>query len=118
LEKHPKVAWVNYPGLASHPNHALAKKYLPKGAGSILGFGIKGEGRAAGQKFIESVKLATHLANICDARTLVIHPATTTHSQLSDEELIGAGVSADFIRVSVGLEDVEDIIADINQALS
>ncbi|MCL2306371.1 MAG: O-acetylhomoserine aminocarboxypropyltransferase/cysteine synthase [Planctomycetaceae bacterium] len=117
LESHPKVAWVNYPGLASHPNYALAQKYLPKGSGSILGFGIKGDGRAAGQKFIESVKLATHLANICDARTLVIHPATTTHSQLSDEELLGSGVSPDFIRMSVGLEDVEDIVADIEQAL-
>jgi len=118
LEKHPKVAWVNYPGLASHPNHALAKKYLPKGAGSILGFGIKGDGRTAGRKFIESVKLATHLANICDARTLVIHPATTTHSQLSDEELNRTGVSPDLIRMSVGLEDIEDICADIDHALS
>ncbi len=116
LEKHPKVAWVNYPGLASHPNHNLAKKYLPNGMGAILGFGIKG-GREAGQKFIESVKLATHLANICDARTLVIHPATTTHSQLNDAELAAAGVTPDYIRVSVGLEDLADIIADFEQAL-
>ena len=118
LENHPKVAWVNYPGLASHPNHALAKKYLTKGTGSILGFGIKGNGRESGQKFIESVKLAIHLANICDARTLVIHPATTTHSQLSDDELRGAGVTPDYIRMSIGLEDVDDVIADIDQALA
>ncbi len=91
---------------------------MSKGAGAILGFGIKGNGRVAGQKFIESVKLAIHLANICDARTLVIHPATTTHSQLSDEELVGAGVTPDYIRMSIGLEDVEDIIADIDQALA
>ncbi|MGL6196598.1 MAG: O-acetylhomoserine aminocarboxypropyltransferase/cysteine synthase family protein [Thermoguttaceae bacterium] len=120
LENHPKVSWVNYPGLASHPNHELAKKYLSKGCGAILGFGIKGGtdgGRAAGQKFIESVKLATHLANILDARTLVIHPATTTHGQLSNEELIASGVGPDFIRVSVGLEDISDIIADFEQAL-
>ena len=117
LEKHPKVLNVNYPKLKSHPNYELAEKYLPLGAGAILGFRING-GREAGQKFIESVKLATHLANICDARTLVVHPATTTHSQLSDAELQAAGVSADYIRVSVGLENVEDIIADFEQALA
>lgn len=117
LEKHPKVAWVNYPSLPSHPNYALAQKYLKKGCGCILGFGIKG-GRAAGEKFIDSVKLATHVANICDARTLVIHPATTTHSQLTDTELVGAGVTPDYIRVSVGLEDIADIIADFDQALA
>lgn len=117
LEKHPKVAWVNYPSLPSHPNHDLAKKYLPKGAGSIIGFGVKG-GREAGRKFIESVELAIHLANICDAKTIVTHPATTTHSQLNDEELKSAGVSAEYVRLSVGLEDYEDIIADLDQALS
>ncbi|MGL6226138.1 MAG: O-acetylhomoserine aminocarboxypropyltransferase/cysteine synthase family protein [Thermoguttaceae bacterium] len=117
LEKHPKVAWVNYPALPSHPNYVLAQKYLKKGCGCILGFGIKG-GRAAGEKFIDSVKLATHVANICDARTLVIHPATTTHGQLSDAELIGAGVTPDYIRVSVGLEDIADILADFDQALA
>ena len=90
LEAHPLVTWVNYPGLPSHPGHALAQQYLPKGAGAILGFGIKG-GRAAGQKFIESVKLASHLANIGDAKTLVIHPAITTHSQQTAEELAGRG---------------------------
>jgi len=116
LEKHPQVAWVNYPGLSSHPHHALAQRYMPQGTGPILGFGIKG-GREAGRKFIESVKLAYHLANICDAKTLVIHPATTTHGQLSDAELVAAGVSDDYIRVSAGLEDVRDIIADFDQAL-
>lgn len=117
LEAHPLVGWVNYPGLPSHPGYELAKKYLPKGTGSILGFGIKG-GRAAGQKFIESVKLASHLANIGDAKTLVIHPATTTHSQQTPDELQAAGVSDDYIRVSVGLEDLDDILADLDQALT
>ena len=116
LEAHPLVTWVNYPGLPSHPGYQLAKKYLPKGAGSILGFGIKG-GREAGRKFIESVKLASHLANIGDAKTLVIHPASTTHSQQTADELAAAGVSDDYIRVSVGLEDVADIQADLDQAL-
>jgi O-acetylhomoserine (thiol)-lyase len=116
LESHPLVTWVNYPGLPSHPHHALAKKYLTRGAGAILGFGIKG-GRQAGRKFIESVKLASHLANIGDAKTLVIHPASTTHSQQTAEELVAAGVSDDYVRMSVGLEDVEDIMADLDQAL-
>ncbi|HBT78122.1 MAG TPA: bifunctional O-acetylhomoserine aminocarboxypropyltransferase/cysteine synthase [Planctomycetaceae bacterium] len=116
LAGHPKVSWVNYPGLPSHPGHALAQKYLPKGCGAILGFGIKG-GKAAGQKFIESVELALHVANIGDARTLVIHPATTTHSQLNAMELRAAGVPEDYIRVSIGLEAPEDVIADLDQAL-
>jgi len=116
LEGHPCVSWVNYPGLESHPDHVRAKKYLPAGQGAILGFGIKG-GRQAGAKFIDSVKLCSHLANIGDAKTLVIHPGTTTHQQLSDEEQMAAGVSPDFIRVSVGIEDAEDIIADLDQAL-
>jgi O-acetylhomoserine (thiol)-lyase len=116
LEGHPCVGWVNYPGLESHPDHDRAKKYLSAGQGAILGFGIKG-GRAAGAKFIDSVKLCSHLANIGDAKTLVIHPASTTHQQLSAEEQVAAGVSPDFIRVSVGIEDVEDIIADLDQAL-
>lgn len=116
LEKHPQVAWVNYPGLPSHPHCKLAQKYLPKGAGSILGFGIKG-GREAAKKFIEAVRLASHLANIGDAKTLVIHPASTTHSQQTAAELQAAGVSDDYIRVSVGLEDAEDILADLDQAL-
>lgn len=116
LASHPAVAWVNYPGLESHPNHARAKKYFPLGPGAILGFGIKG-GAQAGRKFINSVKLASHLANILDAKTLVIHPASTTHQQLTEPEQIKAGVTADFVRVSVGLEDTNDIIADLNQAL-
>jgi O-acetylhomoserine (thiol)-lyase len=116
LEKHPLVSWVNYPGLPSHPNHARSKKYFPKGAGAIIGFGIKG-GLESGKKFIDNVKLLSHLANIGDAKSLVIHPASTTHQQLSAEEQVSAGVTADFIRLSVGLEDVTDIIADLEQAL-
>ncbi len=116
LEGHPHVSWVNYPGLESHPDHLRAKRYLPEGQGGILGFGIKG-GRAAGAKFIDSVELCSHLANIGDAKTLVIHPASTTHSQLSAAEQLSAGVSPDFVRVSVGIEDVADIIADLDQAL-
>ena len=117
LEKHPKVSWVKYPGLKSHPDYARAKKYLPKGAGAILGFGIKG-GAAAGQKFIESLQLFSHLANVGDARSLAIHPATTTHSQLNAEDQIAAGVSPDFVRLSIGLEDFEDIKWDLDQALN
>lgn len=113
LEKHPKVSWVNYPGLKEK---ALVKKYLPRGAGAIVGFGIKG-GLEAGKKFINSVKLLSHLANIGDAKTLVIHPASTTHSQLSETEQTATGVTPDFIRLSVGIENVDDIIADIEQAL-
>jgi O-acetylhomoserine (thiol)-lyase len=116
LESHPLVAWVNYPGLPSHPDYKMAKKYLPRGCGAILGFGVKG-GRAAAQKFIESVKLASHLANVGDAKTLVIHPASTTHSQQTPEELRAAGITDDYVRVSVGLEDIEDIKADLDQAL-
>ena len=116
LEAHPLVTWVNYPGLKSHPHYDLAQKYLPKGAGAILGFGVRGGG-AAGQKFIESVKLASHLANIGDAKTLVIHPASTTHSQQTEQELQQAGVTEDYIRVSVGLENIDDITADLDQAL-
>jgi O-acetylhomoserine (thiol)-lyase len=117
LEKHPKVSWVKYPGLKSHPEYARAKKYLPKGAGAILGFGIKG-GAAAGRKFIESLQLFSHLANVGDAKSLAIHPATTTHSQLSAEEQVTAGVSPDFIRLSIGIEDIDDILWDLNQALN
>ncbi|MEY3673774.1 MAG: hypothetical protein RJB47_482 [Pseudomonadota bacterium] len=117
LEKHPKVAWVNYPTLPNHPDHALAKKYMPKGAGAVLSFGVKG-GTAAGQKFIEHVSFLSHLANIGDAKTLVIHPASTTHRQLSEEQQIAAGVPPDLIRLSVGLETLDDILWDIDQALS
>lgn len=116
LEDHHLVTWVNYPGLESHPDHDRAKRYLPAGQGAILGFGIKG-GREAGAKFIDSVQLCSHLANIGDAKTLVIHPASTTHQQLSDKEQLASGVSADYIRISVGIEDVEDIIEDLDQAL-
>lgn len=116
LEKQPQVSWVNYPGLESHPDYKLAKKYFPKGQGAILGFGIKG-GKEAGIKFINSVKLASHLANIGDSKTLVIHPASTTHQQLSPKEQLTAGVSEDYIRTSVGTEHIDDIIADFSQAL-
>lgn len=116
LESHPEVAWVKYPGLKSHPDHERAKRYFPKGAGAILGFGIKG-GAAAGQRFIERLQLFSHLANVGDARSLAIHPATTTHSQLTAEQQTTAGVSPDFVRLSIGLEDIEDILWDLGQAL-
>jgi O-acetylhomoserine (thiol)-lyase len=116
LEKHKSVNWVNYPGLQSHPDYALAKKYMPNGQSAILGFGIKG-GKKAGIKFINSVKLASHLANIGDSKTLVIHPASTTHQQLTEAEQLAAGVTADYVRVSVGTEHIDDIIADFDQAL-
>ncbi len=117
LEAHPSVSWVNYPGLPSHPTHALAQKYLRHGFGGLMGFGIKG-GKEAGKRFIDSVELLSHLANIGDARSLVIHPASTTHQQLSPEEQVSSGVTPDFIRLSIGLETVDDIIADIDQALA
>ena len=116
LEQHPLVSWVSYPGLPSHPSHELAKKYLPKGTGGMLGFGIKG-GKQAGIKFINSVELLSHLANVGDAKSLVIHPASTTHQQLTEEEQIASGVTPDFIRLSIGIEDVDDITDDIDQAL-
>jgi O-acetylhomoserine (thiol)-lyase len=117
LAKHPLVSWVSYPGLANHPDHARAKKYLPNGAGALLGFGVKG-GLEAGRKLIDAVKLASHLANVLDAKTLIIHPATTTHAQLTPEQQLAAGVTPDFVRLSVGIENVEDIIADLDQALT
>jgi O-acetylhomoserine (thiol)-lyase len=116
LENNPLVTWVNYPGLASHKDHDRAQRYLPKGEGAIIGFGIKG-GLAAGKVFIDSVKLLSHLANVGDAKSLVIHPASTTHQQLSEAEQQSTGVTADYIRLSIGIEAVEDIIADIQQAL-
>jgi O-acetylhomoserine (thiol)-lyase len=116
LKKHPLVTWVTYPGLPDDPNHKLAAKYLKKGFGGMVGFGLKG-GLEAGKKFINSVKLFSHLANIGDAKSLVIHPASTTHQQLSAAEQAETGVSADYVRLSVGIEDVEDIKADIDQAL-
>lgn len=117
LEKHPRVSWVNYPGLASSPEKAKADKYLPKGAGAIIGFGIKG-GVEAGKKFINSLKLFSHLANIGDAKSLAIHPASTTHQQLSAQEQLATGVTPDFIRLSIGIEHIDDILEDIDQALA
>ena len=116
LSAHPAVEWVNYPGLPGHPHHANAEKYLPDGAGGIVGFGIRG-GKAAGVRFINHVKLASHLANIGDAKTLVIHPASTTHQQLSEADQAAAGVTPEYIRLCVGIEDVADIRADLDQAL-
>jgi len=116
LENQREVTWVNYPGLQSHSDYALAKKYLPNGQGAIIGFGIKG-GKQAGIKFINNVKLASHLANIGDSKTLVIHPASTTHQQLSEEEQLAAGVTEDYVRVSVGTEHIDDIISDFENAL-
>ncbi len=117
LKRHPKVSWVNYPGLDDGPEKERAKKYLPKGAGAILGFGIKG-GLEAGRRFIDSLQLISHLANVGDAKSLAIHPPTTTHQQLSPEEQLTTGVTPDFIRLSIGIEHIEDIIADIEQALT
>jgi O-acetylhomoserine (thiol)-lyase len=116
LKAHPAVSWVNYPGLPDHPSHAMAKRYLKGNFGAILGFGIKG-GLEAGRRFINSVQLLSHLANIGDVKSLVIHPASTTHQQLTREEQLETGVTEDYIRVSVGLEDIEDIKEDIDQAL-
>jgi O-acetylhomoserine (thiol)-lyase len=117
LQKHPAVAWVNYPGLPEHPFYGNAKKYLPDGAGAIIGFGIRG-GSAAGIRLINSVKLLSHLANIGDAKSLIIHPASTTHSQLTAEEQQRTGVTPEYVRLSIGIEDIEDIIADLDQALN
>src|SRR3990167_6610354 len=115
LKKHPKVSWVNYPGLDDSPEKERVAKYLPKGAGAILGFGIKG-GLEAGRKFIDSLQLISHLANVGDTKTLAIHPATTTHQQLSPDEQLSTGVTPDFVRLSVGIEHIDDIIADIDQS--
>ena len=116
LEGHPAIAWVSYAGLASSPYKALAKRYLPAGAGAVFTFGLKG-GYDAGVKLVESVELFSHLANIGDARSLIIHPASTTHRQLSPEEQALAGAGPDVVRLSVGIEDVADLIADLDQAL-
>jgi len=117
LERHPQVTWVSYPGLESHPHHARARKYLRNGFGAVLSFGIKG-GLEAGKKFIDGVKLASHLANVGDVRTLVIHPASTTHSQLSEAEQKSAGVTPDHVRISVGLEHLDDIKEDFEEAFA
>jgi len=116
LQGHPKVDWVLYPGLDNHPTHELARKYLGRGYGALVGFGIKG-GLEAGKRFINSLKLFSHLANIGDSRSLAIHPASTTHSQLTPEEQASAGVTPDFVRLSVGIEHIDDILADLDQAL-
>ncbi|MCL4747012.1 MAG: PLP-dependent transferase, partial [Burkholderiaceae bacterium] len=125
LAAHPKVSWVNYPGLTNSPYHALARKYMPRGAGGILAFGVRApEGadaaaaQRAGERFIESAAFMSHLANVGDARTLVIHPASTTHRQLSHDEQRRAGVTPDMIRLSVGLESIDDLLWDIDQALA
>ncbi len=116
LEAHEAVAWVIHPSLPSHPDFELAQRLLPKGAGSIVSFGLEG-GRAAGTRFIEACQLASHLANVGDAKTLVLHPASTTHQQMNAEQLATAGVGEDMVRLSVGIEDPDDIIADLRQAL-
>jgi O-acetylhomoserine (thiol)-lyase len=118
LEGHDAVEWVNYPGLPSSPHHAAAQKYFaPKHHGALVGFGVKG-GTDTGSKFIDSLQLFSHLANIGDAKSLAIHPATTTHSQLEPEEQVAAGVTPDFVRLSIGLEDIDDLLADLDQALA
>jgi O-acetylhomoserine (thiol)-lyase len=121
LAQHPAVAWVNYPSLPSSPNYALAQKYLPKGAGAVLTFGIKASSLASSfesaRMFIESLELFSHLANVGDAKSLVIHPASTTHAQLTEEEQRSAGITPDMIRLSVGLEDIDDLLWDLDQAL-
>jgi O-acetylhomoserine (thiol)-lyase len=117
LESHPRVEWVTFPSLESHPDYAAARKYLPKGSGAVLGFGIKG-GLEAGRRFIDRLQLFSHLANVGDAKSLAIHPASTTHSQLTPEQQDGAGVTPDFVRLSVGIEDIDDILWDLDQALN
>jgi O-acetylhomoserine (thiol)-lyase len=116
LSSHPKVSWVSYPGLKGNRDYERAKRYFPRGCGAMMGFGIKG-GAEAGGKFIDHLQLFSHLANVGDAKSLAIHPASTTHSQLTPEQQVSAGLSPDFIRLSIGLEDIEDIIWDLNQAL-
>jgi O-acetylhomoserine (thiol)-lyase len=117
LETHAAVAWVKYPGLESHPDHALARRQMPKGAGAIMSFGIKG-GRKAGARLIERLKVFSHLANVGDAKSLVIHPASTTHQQMSLEDLAKAGVGEELVRLSIGLEDPQDLTDDLAQALA
>jgi O-acetylhomoserine (thiol)-lyase len=117
LEKQPAITWVKYPGLKGSPYRALSDKYLPLGQGSIVCFGIKG-GTEAGRRLIDSVKIFSHLANLGDAKSLIIHPASTTHQQLSDEQQIEAGVTKDLVRISVGIEDVDDLIWDLEQAIA
>lgn len=117
LEAHDKVEWVSYAGLPSHESYKLAQKYLPKGQGAILTFGIKG-GVEAGRKLIENVKLFSHLANVGDSKSLIIHPASTTHQQLTEEEQLAAGVNPELVRLSVGTESIDDILYDLEQAIA
>jgi O-acetylhomoserine (thiol)-lyase len=117
LQNHPRVVYVAYPGLPNHPDYPLAQRYFPKGPGAILGFGVQG-GRPAGARFIDRLQLFSHLANVGDTKSLAIHPASTTHSQLSPEQQTAAGVSPDFVRLSIGIEDIEDILWDLDQALA
>lgn len=117
LEQHPRVAWVSYPGLESHPSYRHARRYLPDGASGMVGFGVIG-GLEAGRRFIESLQMFSHLANIGDSRSLAIHPASTTHQQLTEEQLVAAGVTPDFIRLSIGIESLPDILSDLDQALT
>ena len=117
LEAHPCVSWVSYPGLAASKYHALSRRYLPKGPSAVMAFGVRG-GLKAGEKFIEAAQMMSHLANIGDAKTLIIHPGSTTHRQLSEEELLKAGVTPDMIRLSVGIESIDDIVWDLDQALA
>jgi O-acetylhomoserine (thiol)-lyase len=117
LQAHPQVSWVSYAGLPSSPYHALARKYMPKGAGAVLTFGVKG-GYEMGVKVVEGCELLSHLANIGDTRSLILHPASTTHRQLTEEQRAAAGAGPDVIRLSIGLETVEDVIADLDQALT
>jgi O-acetylhomoserine (thiol)-lyase len=117
LREHEAVTWVSYPGLDDHPYHEVASKYLEHGYGAVLAFGVKG-GKPSGQSFVESVELASHLANVGDAKTLVIHPSSTTHQQLTEEEQAASGVTPDLVRVSVGIEHIDDIKADFDRALA
>ncbi len=116
LDRHASVAWVKYPGLETHPDHALAQRLLPKGCGAMMSFGIKG-GRAAGAKLIERLQVFSHLANVGDAKSLVIHPASTTHQQMGAAELKAAGIGEELVRLSIGLEDIADLTEDLDQAL-
>lgn len=116
LTSHEQVSWVRHPLLADHPDHDVAARLMPKGAGSIIAIGVKG-GREGGRAFIENVELASHLANVGDAKTLVIHPGSTTHSHLDEKAMRAAGLTDDLVRISVGLEDIDDIIADMNTGL-
>ena len=117
LASHDRVAWVSYAGLPSSPFHALAKKYTPKGPGSVFTFGVKG-GYEAGTKLVESVRLFSHLANVGDTRSLILHPASTTHRQLTDEQRLASGAGPDVVRLSIGLEDADDLIRDLDTALA